>query len=52
MNPTVRAQLQREEATKAIDKAVEDYYTSLSPEDLAELAEWGEFALTEFPEHL
>jgi hypothetical protein len=28
---------------------VSDYYASLSPHDLEEQADWGEFAMREFP---
>ncbi|HYL75143.1 MAG TPA: hypothetical protein VEU96_13110 [Bryobacteraceae bacterium] len=45
-------QSQLEGRRKAIEEAVEEYYTSLRPEEQAELAAWGDFALTEFPEDL
>ena len=33
----------------SVERAVADYYGSLSTEDAKEQAEWGEFALREFP---
>ncbi len=32
-----------------IEEAVSAYYSSLSDEEVREQAEWGEFALSEFP---
>jgi hypothetical protein len=32
-----------------IEKSVAAYYSSLSPAELAELGEWGDFALSQFP---
>ena len=32
-----------------IDRSVTEYYNSLSGEEAQELAEWGEFAMREFP---
>jgi hypothetical protein len=33
-----------------VDKAVTDFYSSLSEEDQKEDVRWGEFALTQFPD--
>ena len=38
----------RESKKIALEKAVRDYYTSLSEEELEEQAKWGEFAWAEF----
>jgi hypothetical protein len=38
----------REQERAALDKAVSDYYTSLSHEEAEEQTKWGEFALREF----
>ena len=39
----------REEGKAKVEKAVADYYTSLSREEAEEQSAWGEFALREFP---
>ena len=39
----------REHDRAAVDRAVADYYGSLSTDEVAEQAEWGELALREFP---
>ncbi|MGD0298562.1 MAG: hypothetical protein ABSE86_15770 [Bryobacteraceae bacterium] len=39
----------REQGKAALDKAVADYYSSLSQQESEEQTEWGEFALGEFP---
>ena len=39
---------QRGQAKKAVERAVADYYASLSAEDFDEQAKWGDFALAEF----
>jgi len=39
----------REQGKAAIERAVSDYYASLSPYDVKEQADWGEFAMREFP---
>jgi hypothetical protein len=41
--------VRREQEWASVDRAVADYYGSLSGEEAAEQAEWGEFALREFP---
>jgi len=41
--------VRRKQERAAIERAVADYYTSLSPEEAEEQTEWGEFALREFP---
>jgi hypothetical protein len=40
--------LRREKHRASIDRAVADYYSSLSDEEVAEQAEWGDFALRQF----
>lgn len=40
--------LRREKHRASIDRAVTDYYSSLSDEEVAEHAEWGDFALRQF----
>lgn len=40
----------RESEFAAIEKSVSDYYSSLSDAELKEQREWGEFALTQFPD--
>lgn len=35
--------------TNVVDRAVVDYYSSLSSEESEEQARWGKFALDEFP---
>lgn len=42
--------VRREQGKAALDKAVSDYYSSLTNEDAAELTSWGEFAMREFPD--
>lgn len=42
-------QARRDEARSSIDKAVSDYYSSLTDDEVKEDALWGEFALTQFP---
>ena len=39
----------RKRRRASVERAVKDYYDSLSNEEAAELSEWGEFALREFP---
>ncbi|HEV2198639.1 MAG TPA: hypothetical protein VGR73_02375 [Bryobacteraceae bacterium] len=39
----------REQGKAAVERAVADYYGSLSNEEAAEQSTWGEFALGEFP---
>jgi hypothetical protein len=41
--------VRRENERAAVERAVADYYGSLSTEEAKEQAEWGEFALREFP---
>ncbi len=41
--------VRREHELASIERAVADYYGSLSTEDAADQVEWGEFALHEFP---
>jgi hypothetical protein len=41
--------LRREQEKDTLEQAVADYYTSLSDEEAGEQANWGEFALREFP---
>jgi len=41
--------LRREHERVSLERAVANYYSSLSPEEVTEQAEWGEFALSEFP---
>ena len=41
--------VRREQGKAALDRAVSDYYSSLSQEESEEQANWGEFALREFP---
>lgn len=45
-NPKV---LRREEELAALERAVENYYSSLSDAEVAEHARWTEFAEREFP---
>ena len=40
----------RRGARAAIEKSVSDYYSSLSAKDLRKQSEWGEFAMTQFPD--
>lgn len=37
---------------RAMEKAVVDYYDSLSPEESEEQERWGEFAMGEFPDQV
>lgn len=39
----------REQEQVALDRAVSDYYTSMSQSEVEEQMSWGEFALYEFP---
>ena len=39
----------REQKHPALERAVSDYYTSLSQNEVEEQISWGEFALREFP---
>jgi hypothetical protein len=39
----------REQGKAALDRAVSDYYTSMSQSEVEEQISWGEFALHEFP---
>jgi hypothetical protein len=41
--------VRRENERASVARAVADYYGSLSTEEVEEQAEWGEFALREFP---
>jgi len=41
--------VRREHERVSLDRAVANYYDSLSAEEAMEQAEWGEFALHEFP---
>ena len=41
--------VRRENERAAVELAVADYYGSLSAEEATEQAEWGEFAVREFP---
>jgi hypothetical protein len=41
--------VQRKHEKAAVERAVADYYGSLSEPQAEEQAEWGEFALREFP---
>lgn len=38
-------ELRREQERASLERAVSDYYSSLTDEEVAEQAEWGEFAL-------
>jgi len=40
--------VRRDENRAATDRAISEYYRSLSDEEVAEQREWGEFALREF----
>jgi hypothetical protein len=42
--------VRREQERARIDRAVSDYYTSLSDSERTEEAKWGDFALREFPD--
>jgi len=42
--------VRRENEQAAIERAVADYYTSLSNKEAAEQTEWGDFAEREFPD--
>jgi hypothetical protein len=39
----------REQELASVERAVADYYDSLSGEEAMEQSQWGEFALREFP---
>ncbi len=41
--------LRRQHERASLERAVADYYSSLTVEDLAEQSEWADFALLEFP---
>jgi hypothetical protein len=41
--------VRREQERASVDRAVADYYSSLSVDELEEQARWGEFALSQFP---
>lgn len=41
--------VRREQERASVERAVADYYGSLSSEEAAEQAQWGAFALREFP---
>jgi hypothetical protein len=41
--------VRRAQERASIEKSVSDYYSSLSDTELQEQAQWGEFALSEFP---
>lgn len=45
--PERKAKNRRENDRTSFEQAVCDYYSSLSDEELTELAQWGEFALVE-----
>jgi hypothetical protein len=42
-------EVRREHDRAAVEGAIADYYSSLSAQEVAEQAEWGELALNEFP---
>jgi hypothetical protein len=42
--------VRRQQERARIEKSVSDYYSSLSESEANELAQWGEFALREFPD--
>jgi hypothetical protein len=42
----------RGQVKMALEKAVSDYYTELSAGEADEQAQWGEFALNEFPKEV
>lgn len=42
-------EVRREHDRAAVERAVADYYGSLSTQEVAEHAEWGEFGFREFP---
>ena len=41
--------VRREQGKAALDRAVSDYYTSMSQSEVEEQIRWGEFTLHEFP---
>ncbi len=41
--------IRRRQERAGIEKSVTAYYSSLSDQEVAEQAQWGEFALSEFP---
>jgi DNA-binding PadR family transcriptional regulator len=41
--------VRREQERQSVERAITDYYSSLSDSELEENAQWGEFALTQFP---
>jgi len=42
--------VRRRHERASVERAVTDYYSALSADEAAERAQWGEFALREFPE--
>jgi DNA-binding PadR family transcriptional regulator len=42
-------EVRREQGRSTVERAVADYYSSLSREEAEDQAKWGEFALREFP---
>jgi hypothetical protein len=42
-------EVRREHNRATVERAIADYYGSLSAQEVAEQAEWGELALNEFP---
>lgn len=41
--------VRRQQERASIEKSVSEYYSSLSDQEVLEQAQWGEFALGEFP---
>jgi hypothetical protein len=41
--------VRREQERASVERAVSDYYSSLADSELEERAQWGEFALAQFP---
>lgn len=48
LEEVIQAFRRREERAN-IEKSISTYYSSLSDDEVAEQAEWGDFALAEFP---
>ncbi len=44
--------VRRQQERASIEKSVSAYYSSLSDQEVLEQAQWGEFALGEFPKEL
>jgi hypothetical protein len=38
-----------EQEKSAVEKAISDYYSSLTTEEAKEQSQWGDFAMREFP---